>query len=203
MLHREHFCYANFDSNLIKNYTTYTMQDDDITIDTEIDEGGDEVTPEAKIKTLRDKLKKSQAENAENLAGWQRAKADYVNLQKRMREAESDAGKAGVGAVVRDIVGIFDSLEAAERSAIQHGQMADGIVAVTKQLESILAKHGVIRFTPEVKSQFDPALHEPMQVVATNNKEEDNTLASVMQSGYTFHGITIRPARVSVFHFAE
>lgn len=176
---------------------------DDIVIDDSLDSEGAEVSLEEKIRSLRDTLKKVQAENAENLAGWQRAKADYVNLQKRMREAEEMARQTAVSKVVIDIVGVFDSLEAAVQSAEMHGQSTEGVTAVSKQLENILQKHGVIRFTPQPGDPFDPALHEPMQVVATKNKEDDNTLERVMQSGYTLQSITIRPARVSVFQYGE
>jgi molecular chaperone GrpE len=174
---------------------------DDVVIE-DSTEDGDTGTAEQKLKVLRDKLKVSQAEANDNLAGWQRAKADYVNLQKRMRDVEEDARKGGAVSVVRDIVEVFDTLEAAQKAAVAGGHDLGGLDILARQLMSALERHGVERYAPAVGDQFDPNLHEPMTAVATEDKTMDNTIHAVMQSGYALNGMTIRPARVTVFHFS-
>lgn len=164
--------------------------EDDITLEEESEDPSTDSgqAAEQKIKQLRDKLKKSQAENAENLAGWQRAKADYVNLQKRMREADSAVQRAGIGATLKELIPVFDSLE------------AGGQEAILKQLDSTLVRLNVTRHRPEPGDLFDPQREEAVAIVACTKKEEDNTIHSVMQSGYELSGTVIRPARVSVNH---
>ena len=160
------------------------MSDDEIILE---DEGAND-TVELKLKILRDRLKKAGAEAAENLAGWQRSKADYVNLGKRMREMEEGMSRAGVRGVVGSLTDVFDSVE------------ASGHPAILKQLDSSLTKLGVTRLRPEPDTEFDPATQEAVSTVATKDESQDNKVHSVLQSGYSVDGIIIRPARVSVYH---
>ncbi len=162
---------------------------DDVVLEDE-DGEGHTGTPEQKLKSLRDKLRKAEHEAGENLAGWQRAKADYVNLQKRAREADASFGSAGIAAALKEMIPIFDSIE------------ASGQEALLKQLDSSLARLGARRHYPEQGAAFDPNKEEAVSVVATSQKEEDNTIHSVLQSGYTHSDVTIRPARVSVYHLS-
>ncbi len=165
---------------------------DDVTLEPLSDDGESEAgTPEQKLKQLRDKLRKAEAEANDNLAGWQRAKADYINLQKRMRDIEGTLSKAGVAAVIVGLVDVFDSIE------------ASGHPAILKQLDASLGRLGVTRSSPKVGDAFNPELHEPVSAVATSSNVEDNTIHSVLQSGYSLEGVTLRPARVSVFHLSS
>lgn len=168
---------------------SHMSDDTDIELEPEAEDGESGTgTAEQKLKLLRDKLKAAQAEANDNLAGWQRAKADYVNLQKRMRDMEESLSRAGIAAVVGGLTDIFDSIEAA------------GHPAVLKQLDSALQRLGVTRLRPEPGTAFDPGVHEAVQGVATEDESKDNVIHSVLQSGYSADGIIIRPARVSVYH---
>lgn len=173
------------------------MQGDDIVIEPLADDGASEGTPEQKLKKLRDALQKAQHEAAENLAGWQRSKADYINLERRMRESSAQFLRAGTTAVLGDLTQLGDSLEAAEKS----GGSVEGIRAVKKQFESILERHEITRFTPTAGEIFDPLRHEAVSTVATKNESEDNTIHTVMQSGFALQDTVVRPARVVVYHF--
>ena len=68
---------------------------DDVTFETELDSdsasslggsafGGKD--PMEMITSLKEKLKLAQKEAGENLDGWQRTKADFVNAKKREEE---------------------------------------------------------------------------------------------------------------------
>lgn len=173
---------------------------DDVVLEPE--EDGDEATQSQRMKKLRDERDQARKEAQENLTGWQRTKADYVNLSKRMREAGESAAQAGTAAFAKSIVPVFDSLEAALQAAESAPESVQkGIEQVIGQLERALKEHGVERYTPSEGDEFDPSLHEPMQTLATSAQEEDNTVAGVFQSGYTLGRTVIRPARVSVKKF--
>jgi len=174
-----------------------TDMDDDIVLEPE--EGDGEGTPHQKLKRLREERDAARKEAQENLTGWQRTKADYVNLSKRVREASESASQAGVTSLAESIVRVFDSLEAALVSAKDAPEgVQKGIEQVAGQLEGALKEHGIVRYTPQVGDEFDPALHEPMQTLATDDEEEDNRVANVFQSGYTRGETVLRPARVAV-----
>lgn len=154
---------------------------------------------EDKLKKLRKERDEARKERDEYLTGWQRSKADYVNLQKRMREAGESASQAGVIGLGSSIVSVFDSLEAAEKAAKEASEgVKTGIEQVIKQLENALKENGIVRFVPQPGDQFDPEMHEPMQTLETSDENDDNTVAEVCQSGYTYKDIVIRPARVIV-----
>lgn len=175
------------------------MSDDDITIDPDADLGDGEATPEMRLKKLRDELKKVRTERDEHLAGWQRAKADYINLQRRMQESAGTLSRAGVQAIALDLLSVYDSLE----SALQHAESEEvkqGLGATIKQFDAVLTSHGVKKLEVVEGVLFDPYMHEPVQTVATDEKARDNTVARVLQSGFLIHDSVLRPARVAVYH---
>ncbi len=161
---------------------------DDVILEAEDGEGSTG-TPEQKLKMLRDKLRSTEAEAAENLAGWQRSKADYVNLQKRARDDVLLLSETTKVRIIESLVPVFDSIEASAHET------------VFKQLESTLEKHGITRYRPETGTEFDPNTAEAVSTVATNNKLQDNKIDSVLQSGYRSGDSIIRPARVTVQHY--
>lgn len=176
--------------------------DDDIVLEPEDADGT--ATPAQREKKLREALKRAKAEAAENLAGWQRSKADYVNLARRTRDEGATSAKNGVMALAGNIIAVFDSLEAARKCAEpEGGAVLAGIEQVIKQLETALKESGIERFTPKAGEPFDPAHHEPVRTVATDNEKEDNTISETLQSGYAFGEAAVRPARVSVKHYQQ
>ena len=64
------------------------ISDNDVVFEDENDEN----TPLQKIKKLREELKKCTEERGEYLAGWQRAKADFIN-QKKSDHAKQNRGQ--------------------------------------------------------------------------------------------------------------
>lgn len=172
-----------------------TDVDEDVIVEPEEDAEG----ATQKLKKIREERDRARKEAQENLIGWQRTKADYANLAKRARDAGEQAANIGIIALARSIVSVFDSLEAATIAAAEAPESVQkGLSHVVTQLESALKEHGITRFTPKHGDLFDPALHEPMQTLATDVKEEDNTVADVFQSGYRKGDMIIRPARVAV-----
>lgn len=164
--------------------------DDAQDVSFEIEDGeGSTGTPEQKLKLLRDKLKKAEAEAGENLAGWQRSKADYVNLQKRARDDVLQLSEVTKSKILETLIPVFDSIE------------ASGHETILKQLESTLEKLGVTRYRPEQGALFDPNSAEAVSTVATEDVSHDNRVHSVLQSGYRSGDVIIRPARVTVQHY--
>lgn len=161
---------------------------DDVILEAEDGEGSTG-TPEQKLKQLRDKLRTVEAEAAENLAGWQRSKADYVNLQKRARDDVLQLSEVTKSKIIETLVPVFDSIE------------ASGQETILKQLDSTLERLGVTRYRSEHGATFDPMSEEAVSTVATEDESQDNKIHSVLQSGYKSGDVIIRPARVTVQHY--
>ena len=156
------------------------MSDDEVVIEPSSDDG-DEASFDQKLKKLRDELKAEKAKSAEYLAGWQRAKADYVNLTQRMRGLGEEVSKNTCRDVAQNFIPVADSLEAAAKGN-------PGLLATLKQIDEAFRANEIVRFTPKPGEPFDPARHESVSVLATSTLEEDNTVSECLQSGYEMEG---------------
>ena len=55
----------------------------------------------------------------------------------------------------------------------------------------------------EVGESFDPNIHQSIDVVETDKKENDHKVAKVIQKGYKLGERVMRPARVNVYEYKE
>jgi molecular chaperone GrpE len=197
------------------------MKKDSKKVKKNIDEGGlefyDEETPrqfeadseedfseqaEETIKNLKKKLKESEQEKIENLTGWQRSKADYINLKKRSAEGGERAERQAKERVIMTFFPVLDSLEVSMKG--ETWEKADekwksGVLSIYKQFISALQENNVEE-VGEVGEQFDPRIHTSISIKPTENASEDNTVAEVVQKGYRFtEGEIIRSPKVVVF----
>lgn len=157
-----------------------------------------EEQPEKKISKMREELAACRKEKQEYRDGWQRAKADYVNLLKRF-EGESKAAKlSGVVKAVETLLPAFDALERSK----EHGGIPEGFLAIARQLESAFASLGLISLG-EVGERFDPALHEALGRDTADSAETDDTITAVLEKGWKIGDSVVRPAKVRVAHFAS
>lgn len=155
------------------------------------------------IQKLREKLKKTEAEKQEYLTGWQRTKADFVNLRKKDEEEREAFLKFSIEKLVLDIVPVLESFEQALKNNTDVGSSwRIGMESIYNQLLSILAKYGVSPIKPE-GAPFDPKLHEAVTVTKTGEKSEDGAVSQVLQTGYELNGKVIRPAKVAVNEYHE
>ena len=171
---------------------------EDIVLETENNEppkGGD---CEKKVEKLKSELEKATAENRENLDGWQRAKADYVNLLKRFDNESKTAQMKGKVKAVETLLPAFDALERAK----EHGEIPEGFAAIARQLESAFAALGLAELGAEGET-FDPALHEAYGQDSVDTAEKDGLVTAVLEKGWRVGGAVIRPAKVRVAAFQE
>jgi len=151
---------------------------------------------ETKVKKAKDELAEARAEAKANLDGWQRAKADYVNLLKRSEADAKGAKEAGVTKAVEALLPAYDAIERAK----EHGDIPDGFAAIVKQLESAFGSLG-LSAVGEVGEAFDPNLHEAYGQDATDDQAKDDTITAVLERGWKQGERVIRPAKVRVAHY--
>ncbi len=173
------------------------IAEEDIVLEAEHNEppkGGD---CEAKVARLKAELERALAEKQENLDGWQRSKADYVNLLRRQDEASSAAEVKGTVKVVETLLPAFDALERARAA----GEVPEGFSAIAKQLESGFASLG-LESVGTVGEEFDPNIHEALGQDPTGEVETDNTITVVLEKGWRIGERVVRPAKVRVSHYS-
>jgi molecular chaperone GrpE len=170
---------------------------DDVAFEPENNEPRGHGDAEHKIEKLKHDIEKIKKERQEYLDGWQRSKADYVNLLKRTEAGGKEAQVRGVVKAVGTLLPAFDALERAK----EHGEVPAGFAGIAKQLEGAFAELGLAPIG-EVGEQFDPALHEALGQDAAKSATEDDTITAILEKGWKIGENIIRPAKVRVAHYA-
>lgn len=187
-------------------------EEDDIEVETETDtdmRAGGSVhhgDAEHKVNKLKGEIEHIKKERQEYLDGWQRSKADYVNLLKRSEQGSKEAQMRGKVQAVETLLPAFDALERAKEHLSRSGEAkaggegVEGFLGIAKQLEGAFASLG-LEPIGEVGERFDPALHEALGQDAVKSEEADDTITAVLEKGWKIGENVIRPAKVRVAHF--
>ena len=168
----------------------------------ETDAMGDELKDKAKIKQLREDLKKAQMESSENLTALQRSRADYVNLKKENDEIRTAVKQKTTENVIMDFLPVIDSFDMAmantEAWNAVDANWRVGVEYIYNQFKTTLENHNVTAIDA-VDVEFDPNLHEPMKTEDIEDQSKDQKVAQIIQKGYKMGDKVIRPARVVVW----
>lgn len=148
---------------------------------------------EQKVAKMREELATCRKEKQEYMDGWQRAKADYVNLLKRFETETKSAKVMGVVKAVETLLPAFDALERSK----EHGEVPEGFLAIARQLEGAFASLG-LEEVGKIGELFNPAFHEALGQDPTDSVEKDDTITSVLERGWRVGETVIRPAKVRV-----
>lgn len=165
-------------------------------------EDGDELPSNQKVKKLQEKIKALEKEKAEYLDGWQRARADYANLQKTTDEDKKRLRSIIEENFITEILPVVDSFGMAMNNK-ETWEKVDpnwrtGVEYIHGQLMSVLKDHNLESFG-KVGDMFDPMLHEAVSDTETDDTTLDHTIASVLQQGYKLMDNVLRAARVSIY----
>ncbi len=169
-------------------------------------EDGDELPKKDQLKKVREDLKICRTEKEEYLTGWQRAKADYINLQKELEQTKLSSGILAKEKMAHNLLSALDSFEMAfshkdswEKLDIEWKK---GIENIYQQLLNGLHKSGVEKID-EVDIPFDPNIHQSIQMTETDDEKKDHTVAQVFQTGYKIGDRVIRPAKVVIYEYKK
>lgn len=179
--------------------------EDDVTF-VDSTEDGDALPTKDVVKKLRADLKQARKEKEEYLTGWQRAKADYVNLQKSEGEKYKELRTHVTTAIIEDLLPVLDSFDMAmgnkEAWEKVDANWRNGIEYIRSQFYRVLEDNNVAPIN-QIGVKFDPNLHESISTTETSDESKDHTISSVTQSGYKIGEKIIRPARVVVFEYKK
>jgi molecular chaperone GrpE len=163
------------------------------------DELGTVGAAKAKLQKLKDELEKVKAERQEYLDGWQRAKADAINMRKESEQSAKRTGELLREALVHDIIPALDSFDMATQSeawnAVADGWRS-GMEMVREQLIGALRSHGVERYA-KVGDRYDHNLHDAVQET-DEMPGAAGEIVRVLRAGYKSGDRVLRPAQVIV-----
>jgi len=157
-----------------------------------------EVEPEVRIHALDEEVDELADQNAVLLDSLKRLKADFDNYRKRMLKEQTRILETAEADLVKKLLPVIDNLERALASASEGEAkgLSEGVAMVLDLMLSVLEKEGLEVIDPQGEP-FDPEHHEAMMVVETSECPED-IVVGVVQKGYRFNGLLLRPAMVRV-----
>ena len=144
----------------------------------------------------------SAAEAAKQIAeledSWHRTAAELDNFRKRCAKDVILARKQERMSVASRWLPVLDNLERAlEHASSEPDQIVEGVRAVHQQALSVLADLGYPRRDDDTGKAFDPAHHEAVSTIASEDLVP-GTVAHVVRPGYGPDGEILRPASVVV-----
>jgi|SRR3989344_1215846 len=151
-----------------------------------------------KITKIRKELEVCRSEKEEYLAGWQRAKADYINAGRTLGERLEDSARVAKTGVLHQFLEIVDSIEQALADPTADSQWATGVRLTYEKCIAMLKQHGV-EAIELVDKTFDPRYHEAVDTILADKIEDDHKIAEEFQKGYTISGRVLRPTKVKVY----
>ena len=143
-----------------------------------------------------DQTKKLKEENIDLKDKWQRALADYQNLERRTQTEISQRVSEKTNNLLLNFLNIYEDFLRAENSLSKEKIDTSGIIAVIKNMENILAENN-IKPIDAVGEIFDPQLHEAVSMVEDSTLD-DGTITQEVSKGYISGKAILKPSKVIV-----
>ncbi|WP_308466605.1 nucleotide exchange factor GrpE [Rathayibacter soli] len=131
---------------------------------------------------------------AERLADLQRVTAEYANYRKRTETGREVERERSVAETAKALLPVLDDLDRAEKHGDLEGESAFATIAA--KLRGVAEKLGLASFGT-VGEPFDHNVHEAIFQQPTAGVETD-TVADVVETGYTLGSTLVRAAKVVV-----
>ena len=152
--------------------------------------------PEEQNENQISELDAAAKQRDEYLAGWQRAKADFINYKKDEMKRLEEVARYGNVDLIKDLISVLDNFDLALRNLEKMGPVEKGIYLIRSQIEDILKKRGLERVSLRPGDEFDPAVAEAMTEIPSEHPP--GTVAEEIEPGYRLHDKIVRAARVIV-----
>jgi len=160
---------------------------------------GEKKEKEKEIEELKKVLEEKEKEAKEHYDRLLRVAADLDNYKKRAVKEKEEWTKFANEDLIKAILPFIDNLERAINHAEKvedAGVLIEGVRLTIQQLLRALNKFGLSSFE-SLGKPFDPARHEAILVVATD-QHEPSQVVEEFQKGYLLNDRLLRPATVSV-----
>ncbi|MDE2793236.1 MAG: nucleotide exchange factor GrpE [Gemmatimonadota bacterium] len=130
-----------------------------------------------------------------------RLAADFDNYRKRTEDRLRQRWDRAQADLVSRMLEPLDDLlrvTALEPESASVEAIVEGVDLVERKFFRVLEEAGIEIVDPAGEA-FDPNTMEAMMRVPAGSEEDDDIVERVFQRGYTFKGLLVRPARVSVY----
>jgi molecular chaperone GrpE len=137
-----------------------------------------------------------KAERDQLLDRLARLQAEFDNFRKREQRERAEFRDYAVANVIEQFLPVIDNFRLALNSGGSADQLRSGVELIVKQMEEVLRNLNV-QVVPSVGAQFDPRIHEALDMVERNDVPDHQVLDEVRR-GYTLRDRMLRPALVRV-----
>jgi molecular chaperone GrpE len=135
----------------------------------------------------------------DNEAGWQRARADFANLKRRVEEERAGLAAAASDRLLGRVLELADDFDLAIEHVpddVRGSPWMGGIEAIDRKLRALLEAEGVQAMGGEGEP-FDPRTQQAISYEDATDMP-DGTVMKILQRGYTIGDRVLRPALVAV-----
>lgn len=153
--------------------------------------------PEKENENFKKQLEDCLKQKEEYLAGWQRARADFLNYKKEEMERISSLLVYSAEEMILKFLPILDNFELIEKKLpedLKNEENIKGLLRIKDQFLDFLKNYGVEEMK-SVGEKFDPNLHEAVEM---QEGEEKGIISEEIQKGYMIKGRLLRAAKVKV-----
>ncbi len=147
----------------------------------------------------RDKSEEYKQAAMDNLVGWQKALADYQNLQKDTDKRLASLSDFTTSTCIFELLPIFDNYKVALNHIPEdqkQSSWAVGLEHILKLWETFLSDHSVTKIKT-IGEPFDPYIHESVGQVS-DEAQADQVIVEEKLAGYQMKEAVIRPAMVII-----
>ena len=128
--------------------------------------------------------------------------AEFNNFRRRNEQERLSAWGRAQADVITKFLDVLDDLNRVAQLDLTNATVEaimEGVDLVERKFVRMLEDAGVEVIDPGTGEAFDPERMEAMMRVPTESEERDDSVAQVVQKGYSLKGTLVRPARVAVF----
>ena len=100
-----------------------------------------EIAESEDVESLRQALAEEQAKAEANLAGWQRAQADYANFKRRSEQDREEFARFANTSLLLELLPVLDDLERAIEhvpAKLANSAWVDGVKLVCRKFSTVL-----------------------------------------------------------------
>ena len=148
------------------------------------------------MESLRQELAEEQAKAEANLAGWQRAQADFTNFKRRSEQEREEFIRFVNAGLLLELLPVLDDLERALEhvpAKLSGAAWVDGVKLIYRKFSAVLEAQGLTQIEA-LGEPFDPNLHEAVR----QEKGREGIIIEEIRKGYQLHDKVVRPTMVVV-----
>lgn len=151
------------------------------------------IKPKEDKTNQSEEIEKLEKKVQENLDGWKRERADFINYKKGQEQVMGEFVKFANESLILQILPILDNFNLALKHLpedLKENEWVKGVLHIKTQMEDILKNQGL----EEIKAVGEKIDLEVHEVVGGDNDGE--IIAEEAQKGYRLHGKVVRAAKV-------